>query len=272
MQRILSIVSLMALVTITSLVAQDKLVVKAGKTFTYITSAQMDITQSMAGQEMSMTNSSEGTTVLKVMKLGNGTIDWTFAVPRIRTKMSNPMMGEMDTTLSVKPTPFSTTVQGEVTGGSSIADAMESIGGGTGAQKLTVGEFFSPTLSAILTPGTTWDKTTVDTTMNNGVEIHIARTIRYTFDGVVDTLKTRTVRVRAESTSMTLEGKGEVQAFNLEVNGDGRMHSISYYSIKDGMLVATSSETEIDARAVVSGAQNMIIPSTYKIASSMHRK
>lgn len=274
MKRILSISALMVLVAGTSLLAQtDKLVVKGGKTFTYTTSSETNSTQSIGGQEMSVSSTSEGTSVLKVTNIVKDKIDWTFAIPRIHTTMNNPMMGgEMDTTMSVAPIPFSTNQQGTLIGEVNIAEALESIGGGMSGQKLTAESYFSPTLARTLTPGATWDKTTVDTTVNNGIEIHISQTIHYTFDGPVDTLKTHTVRLRAEATSMTIDGAGSMQAFNLVVNGDGTMHSVSYYSTKDGMLTASTTETEIDARAVITGAQEMIIPTTSKTVSSMRRK
>ena len=100
--------------------------------------------------------------------------------------------------------------------------------------------------------------------------MYISRTTLYHYDGVVDTLKTKADRIRAEVTSMTIQGSGEVMGTSMTIDGDGVSATTGYYSAKDGILLASSTDAEISMRMAM--GEQMVIPMTFKNMMNMVRK
>ena len=151
--------------------------------------------------------------------------------------------------------------------------AMSAIGGGL--QRNSADQLFSPLLSRSLNVGDSWEETyrdTVDNPALKGARLIVAQTLRYTYEGTADTLATRTVRVRSEVTSMSLDGDMTYNGGSVRIDGQGTGRGSYYYSVADGMLVNSDLNSTINMRMVPRGQMSMIIPVIYKTTTTMARK
>lgn len=279
MKRIASIACAVALLSGSSLLAQPsnsgapsgQIKVKKGAKIHYKVDMSIDINQSMMGQEVSMTMSSIGDAELKATNVARSLIDWTYSLQKMKMKMTGPMMPTgMDTTINSPPSTFTTDLQGNITKQEGLQELSEAMSGGI--QTISLEQYFSPVLGRSLKPGDTWEVSRVDTTPQGGIDVRINTTMKYTYHGTVDTMKTKAVRISSEITSMTLEGEGNQQGMDIIVDGDGNGTNTFYYSQKDGLLLAAVSNSEINARASVTGQAAMVIPMTYVMKSTLVRK
>jgi hypothetical protein len=255
--------------------AQTGIAVKGGAKFSYAVASTSNVTQSIQGQDMEIATATDGTLELAVKKVAADKIDWTYGITKAHLKMSGGAIPKpIDSTIKGSVSPFSTDINGRVTSEPRLSDELQALSSG-GFQKNTVTQMFSPLLQRSIKPGESWEQTTADTIDNPamaGVTMVSKRTIKYTYDGVVDTLKSKLARVRTEVTSMSLEGSGEAQGMKFMIDGDGTMLTTSYYGTDNGILFAAASDGEINARISLTGSMQMVIPMTVKLTSNMLRK
>jgi len=277
MKRIVRIVVLASLVTAAPLFAQQGSIdVKKGATFSYTTDTKMDIVQSFQGQEVKMVSTTNGTMELAAKNVTPNSIDWSYAIKKLRVTMKAAMLpgGGTDTTMKGTTLMFSTDKAGRISNPEKLAaDPMLAAVGG-GMQGSTLGQMFSPTLSRSLTVGQSWEESTSDTIANpalQGAKILLTKTTRYTYEGTVDTLKTKAARVRVEVTSMTMGGEGSMGGMNFRMDGDGSSLGSGYYSAADGLLLASSADMTMNMRIVTTGQMEMVIPMTYVLKSTTMR-
>ncbi len=257
------------------LVAQDKITVKGGSKFAYALSSEMSMTQAMAGQEMSVETNSNGTVQVVATKVGKDRIDWSYGVSNLKVRVSGDMLpnGGQDTTLSMEPVNFVTDLKGTVLEAGKLSEAMQMLG--SGMQEMSAKQMFSPALVRSAKIGDTWEIAESDTVQNpamGGAVIVIDRTTKYTFDGTVDTLKTKAARIYAEVTSMTIHGSGDMMGAEIKIDGDGSSSVTSYYSTKDGLLLAATGDNETAMRMALTGQMEMVIPMTLRMKSTMVRQ
>ncbi len=241
--------------------------VKQGTSITYRVKGSTDMTQSMMGQEMTVNLSNDGNLILASKKVADDRLDWTSQLKNVKVKVKSPMpMGKGDTTITTRPKPFVTDRTGRV-----LEGELEAVGS---AQILQGGlqQFFAPIINRNLQAGETWETDRTDTTVNMGVSIITRTRLRYTYDGKVDTLKQKAVRLRVEIVEMTLSGGGTVpQAGEAKIDGEGSGTSTLYYSERDGLLLAATQDNTSTMRMELSAA-SMTIPITYKLHSTVVRQ
>ncbi|MEO5929303.1 MAG: hypothetical protein ABIR47_05180 [Candidatus Kapaibacterium sp.] len=250
--------------------------VKKGTKATYEMSTKSDVVQTVQEQDLTVNSTGTATLELGVKNIARDHIDWTFTLAKMRLMMGSPASPSMkkDTTVKGTPMPFTTDLNGKVISMFS-PEANQTGKMMMGFRKTSVTEFFSPTLTRTLKPGDSWEENSIDTIENaqlQGVKIYVSRTTKYTFDGGVDTLKAKTVRLRTEVTSMSISGTGSIQGLKLDIHGDGISTAISYYTASDGLLLVSGSVGEMNMRVMSTGQVEMVIPVVYKFSSSTVRK
>jgi hypothetical protein len=255
--------------------AQTTIAVKSGTKYTFAVTAKSDVTQSLAGQEMTVKSVTDGTLELAAKKVTAEQIDWAFGLTKAHLKVNGSMLPKpIDSTIRGTTSPFSTDRSGRVTLMPELENDLQSLTSG-GFMKTTVDQVFSPLLKRALKPGDSWEETSADTVENpaiQGLSMMMNRTIKYTYDGIVDTLKKKMARVRAELTSMSIEGSGKVQGMDMVIDGDGTSLITNYYDTENGILFATTTNAEINARISISGGMDMIVPMAVTLNSTMVRK
>lgn len=260
----------MSLAVATGSVAQERIRVKGGDAFDYTISMSTDMEQRFQGQEMSTSAAASGNARMEVSGIAPGGIDWGYRIIEMKTRIIAPMLGEQDTTVSMPAVSFTTDPQGRLRSTPEFGElapampGMEALAG--------VEQFFSPLLSRQVTVGDTWETTQIDTVDAGGLQALTARAIRHTYEGVVDTLGRRAHRVRSEATKLTVEGSGNVQGMDMTMDGDGTSLALAYYSLSDGLLLASTLDSQIDTRLSLSGMGAMIIPITSRTRMEIVRK
>lgn len=256
--------------------------VKQGTKFSYTTVSNSEMTQSAMGQEMTVTTKSTGRTELTAKKVGKQRIDWVMAIPELRMSVTNSMQPDaaMDTSIVSPPQNYATNADGRVIEApkSQAAGQMEMFMGGSMMKNF--GVWFTPSLPNGAQSGATWDEERRDTVNMNpgeeeggGIKIISTQNLRYTYDGVTDTLGVKVARVRWTATSMKIEGAGSIQGNTMTMEGDGAINGISYYSTKDGLLFASTIDTESNMRlGINAGGQEMVIPMVQTAKVSITRK
>ena len=260
--------------------AQPAIKVKKGNTFTYNTVSDMEMVTSAMGQEQTQETKTVGTTILTVGAVDKQKINWVMAMPELRVTMSMPMGGGIDTTISAPPQNYVTNPAGKVISAPASADAagMEMMMGGSMLKNFAL--WFVPALARGAQSGATWEELRRDTMNYNpsndesgGVNIISTQNLRFTYDGITDTLGVKVARVRWSSTNVTYEGSGTIQDMAMTIEGDGGISGISYYSTKDGLLLASTTDVESNMRLGISpGGQPMVIPMVQTTRTSISRK
>ncbi len=262
----------LALILGTSAFAQKQITVKKGAKIDYATSLNVDISQTMQGNAISMNVGATGVSTLSALEVAPTAIDWTYEVRDMHLAVNAPMMGNMDTTITFPSAAFGTDGKGNVTRKPAASDVMPGI---PGIESLfNVEQFFVPGVFANMKPGQTWETTSVDTNNNGGLEVVTTRTLRHTYQGKVDTLGTTAHRVHIEATTLTIAGAGNMQGMDMTMDGDGTIVSTSYVSSKDGMLLASNLDSEMTIRMSITGmgTEPMLIPMTTIQRATLVRK
>lgn len=241
---------------------QDQITVRKGANFDYTTSLDVNISQSMQGQEMVITAVADGVSSVRAQKVDRNSINWTYQVRDMRLKFNAGMMGTRDTTLTLAPVPFVTSRKGVITTRPVLEDVLPGVPGMD--ILFNVEQFFLPNIFSVMTPGQTWETTRHDTSSAGGLETVTTQILRHTYQGTVDTLGVSTHRVHSEATTYVIEGAGNMQGMDMSLSGDGTVVSDSYISARDGLLIASARTAQLNARMSLSGmgSEPMLIPMT----------
>lgn len=275
MKRLSAILALAVFAAVPLSAQVSEIKVKEGKKFTYDLKSVSTITQSMQGQEMSMEINTEGGMDLQAKKVAKDRIEWDLSSKNIRVQSKSALMpdGGMDTTLTLDPQSFVTDAKGNTLDQSQVDEKMAIVVGGMGES--LAGQLFLHATIMSMKPGESREVTKVDTVplpMVEGTSMTITRTTVYHNDGNVDTMGVKAVRVRAQVTSMVIEGAGEIMGIPTEVNGDGVSSATYYYSQKDAVMLASLTNAEISMRMNMGAPANTLIPITQNINSTIVRK
>jgi hypothetical protein len=253
----------------------NNITLASGTSLNYTMLSTMDMTQSMGGQDMNLLFAMDGAMVLTAAKQSNDRFDWTLETRDMHVSSENPMM-PVDTTITLPTQRFSTTPLGkllnvEATAGKG-AEMAQMMGLGAGREQLT--SWFSPLLGNPHAVGEKWQVPTNDTVNNDAMGMQMRRkwTTTYTYEATVDTLGTKAARIRMESSEMNIEGEMSVQGMNLGVDGDGAVSGVSYYSLADGLLLASRTENQTNMQVSMSEQGGMVIPITQRMSATIVRK
>lgn len=249
--------------------------VKEGKKFTYDLKSLSSTTQSAQGQEITIDMNAEGVMDLQAKKVGKDRIEWDLVTKNMRLRSESAMMpeGGMDTTITVDPQSFVTDKKGNTIDQSKLDEKLAMAIGGMGESM--AGQLFLPAMVMAMKVGESREVTKVDTVplpMVEGTNMIVKRTTKYYNDGPVDTMNVKTIRVRAEVTSMSIEGSGEIMGIATDINGDGVSNATYYYSTTDAVMLAAHTKAEVSMRMNLAAPANMLIPITQNINSTIVRK
>lgn len=275
MKRTLFLGLALSILGTSGLMAQDKITVKGGNKFDFTFSGDMNVTQSMAGQEMTVASTMNGGVHMMANKVGKDEIDWSYGVSDMKVSTKSEVLpgGGQDTTITMEPVPFRTDMNGKIKQNAALGEALQMFS--SGVQGFAPQQMFSPAIGRSLKKGQTWEESSIDTVhnpmMGDGAMV-IERTTRYTYDGPVDTLKNKAIRIRSEITSMSLTGSASMMGMDVKIDGDGSANMVSYYGAKDGILLATIGDNETNMRMAMTGQAEMLIPITMSMTSRMVRK
>jgi hypothetical protein len=278
MKRTVFILLALCLASAGALRAQTtKVAVKKGAKLAYTVDTKIEVVRNVSGEDVPITTLANGALDVAVRSVSARKIDWSFGVPKLQLTVKSTFFpgGSRDTVVKGRMLNFSTDPAGNVTNAEKIATdpAMSTIGGGL--QRNAADQLFSPLLGRPLKVGDVWEESHVDTVDNpafKGARTTVSQTLRYTYDGEVDTLNTRTHRVRSAVKSLSLTGDMSYNGMSVKIDGDGTGIGNYYYSVADGMLVNSGLNSTINMRMSARGQMAMIVPVLYKASTTVARK
>jgi hypothetical protein len=134
--------------------------------------------------------------------------------------------------------------------------------------------WFQPAIFRKLKPGDTWTEKRDDRIVvaDMGIDVHARYNVDYHFDGIVDTLGIKAVRVTWHAARMTIAGTRTVDGKSSPVEGDGDHYGTSYFSTIDGLVLATVSDNTVDLRVTPKNGSQPAIPMTWRLHSESLRR
>jgi hypothetical protein len=256
----------------------DKIKVRKGDRFTYKVQAEMEFTEMSGEREDMMRVETGGPAELQARKVSKKSIEWSYDSPDVRLQRSQSTVDRehsTDTTIAGKQQNFTTDAVGNMRGGKT---STQSISTGTLSESIhknVVKQWFLPKIFRKLKPGDTWQENFDDqVTINElGLNVRTQYTVIYTFDGIVDTLGTKAMRIRSHAASMKIAGKRSVAGNSMPVEGDGDHYGTAYYSTIDGLLLVSNSENQLDMHVASSQSPgSRIIPMTWRLKAEAVRQ
>jgi len=107
--------------------------------------------------------------------------------------------------------------------------------------------------------GETWSTSRTDTMAQGGGKMIVTPLLTYTVGGEVDTLGYKCVRIATKGTT-TIKGEGTQGPMKFFLEGQGPGSGIAYFAPKEGLLVASTSVSDLEMTIALTGPQNMTIP------------
>lgn len=147
--------------------------------------------------------------------------------------------------------------------------ALEQLTGGGVRMRLLI-EF----PSGILTPGQEWSHSFRDTVAAGIVAQQIITTmdVRYTYEGLLDTLGRRCAVVRMESTRYVLDGTVEQTGSSISLNGDGIVTGRYLIEVQSGLPLLIEMNAQLDQRMRLHEHGNTVIPMSIDVRSRTLRR
>ena len=247
-----------------------------GERFSYQVESEVEITEITSQDEKSLRATATGLAELRARKLSKKRIEWTYSAEPVRLRVSNTIGPgrPRDTTVRGTSRVFLTDASGApVTQANTRITSSEISGILDGIQQNMIKRWILPSKMRAMKPGDTWEEERSDevTVPDVGMVLDSRFTVAYTFDGIVDTLGIKAVRVRSRSSSVSIRGSRTIDGAKMKLEGDGGSHlGTSYYSTIDGVLLASRSENEVDIRVTGSG-ESADIPMTWRQRASAMR-
>jgi hypothetical protein len=107
--------------------------------------------------------------------------------------------------------------------------------------------------------GDTWSTSRTDTVSQGGGKIMVTPSLTYTVGSEIDTLGYKCVRILSQGMT-TIKGDGTQMGAKYFIEGQGPGSGIAYFAPKEGLLVASTSVSDLEMTIAVTGQQNMTIP------------
>jgi hypothetical protein len=251
---------------------------KNGERFSYNVESEVEITEISPDDEKTMRATAVGVAELRARKVSNRRIEWTYSAEPLRLRVTNTIGPgrARDTTIRGTSRVFVTDA-----GGTPVSSTASRIAGSDlssvleGIQQNMIKRWILPTTMRKMKPGDGWTEERRDEVKlpEVGMVLDTRFTVNYVFDGIVDTLGIRAVRVRSQSNSMAIRGTRLVDGQKVKLEGDGGSHiGTSYYSTVDGVLIASRSENEVDVRVRSSDSVSGIPMTWRQRATAMRAK
>lgn len=247
---------------------------KKGQRLKYKMKTSTEQSMEMMGREMS--SSVNGATVMHlevedVTKTGD--ITFVYAIDSMQTQVKNAMMG-MDSTfinpagIIGKRTRFTMSAAGKklnsvIVDSVKLTGVMAQMSGGR-QNTFTLIELSGKEMKA----GESWTTNKVDTMNQAGGKMMVTTATTYTVGNEVDTLGYKCVRLMTKGKA-SIKGEGAQMGAKLFFEGEGPTSGIVYFAPKEGLLVAMTSDSDLEMTIAVTGPQNMTIPQTTATKTSL---
>jgi len=247
---------------------------KKGQRLTYKMKTSTEQSMEMMGREM--TSSVNGATVMhldveEVAKEGD--ITFVYAIDSLQTQVKNPAMG-MDSTfknpegLIGKRTRFTMNAAGKklssvVVDSVKLSGMMAQVSGGR-QNTFNLIELSEKELKT----GESWTTNKTDTLAQAGGKMAMTAMTTLTVGSEIDTLGYKCVRLMTKG-KITIKGEGAQMGAKLFFEGEGPTTGAVYFAPKEGLLVAMTSDAELEMTIAVTGPQNMTIPQTTSTKTSL---
>ena len=240
---------------------------KKGQRLKYKMKTSTEQSMEMMGREMS--SSVQGVTVMHlevedVTKTGD--ITFVYAIDSMQTQVKNAMMG-MDSTfinpagLIGKRTRYTMNAAGKklnsvIIDSVKLSGVMAQVSGGR-QNSFNLIELSGKEMKA----GESWTTNKVDTMNQAGGKMMVTTATTYTVGNEVDTLGYKCVRLMTKGKA-SIKGEGAQMGAKLFFEGEGPTSGVVYFAPKAGLLVAMTSDSDLEMTIAVTGPQNMTIPQT----------
>lgn len=240
---------------------------KKGQRLKYKMKTSTEQSMEMMGREMS--SSVNGATVMHlevedVSKTGD--ITFVYAIDSMQTQVKNAMMG-MDSTfinpagLIGKRTRYTMNAAGKklssvIIDSVKLSGVMAQVSGGR-QNSFNLIELSGKEMKA----GESWTTNKVDTMNQAGGKMMVTTATTYTVGNEVDTLGYKCVRLMTKGKA-SIKGEGAQMGAKLFFEGEGPTSGVVYFAPKEGLLVAMTSDSDLEMTIAVTGPQNMTIPQT----------
>lgn len=247
---------------------------KKGQRLKYKMKTSTEQSMEMMGREMA--SSVNGATVmhLEVEDVNKaGDITFVYAIDSMQTKIKNPMMG-VDSTFSNpagligKRTRFTMNAVGKklnsvVLDSVKLSGVMAQVSGGR-QNTFNLIELSGKEMKA----GESWTTNKIDTMNQASGKMVVTSSATYTVGSEVDTLGYKCVRLMAKGKA-SIKGEGAQMGAKLFFEGEGPTSGVVYFAPKEGLLVAMTSDSDLEMTIAVTGPQNMTIPQTTATKTSL---
>jgi hypothetical protein len=137
-----------------------------------------------------------------------------------------------------------------------------------GQQMPTDKEFFSNLPHGKLSPGDAETVSDSDTLSVLGGKIVSHSELQYTLAGLEDNSGYLCARIEV-SGSVALVGQTMMSGLEVAITGDGEVSATILFAVEEGLLLSSLQTNKIDMTAAISGAQNMTIPITQEMVSTV---
>ncbi|MFQ5771541.1 MAG: hypothetical protein ACE5HX_13465, partial [bacterium] len=139
------------------------------------------------------------------------------------------------------------------------------------AQLFSSGSEFLPNLpEKELKMGTSVPMTDIDTSFAMGGKRIVKSEMNYTLQGKEAKSGYQCLKIDFKGT-LTIEGDGMYQGMmKFFLEGDGDVTGTMYFAPEEGLMVAVESESNIESTAAFTGQQNMTIPISSSVNSTLN--
>lgn len=276
--RFVAVVVLLAVATGAHAVAQPKAIkIRQGESIEFHVRAAIEVTELVGDAESSLRAETGGIAMLRARRVSRRKIEWTYETPDVKltrvTSTAEP--GESDeTTVKTKTGKISTDVRGKLVKvttpktSKSLASLMEAM------HSSLVKLWFQPQIFHKKRPGDSWSENRDEQIGVDelGINVRTRYEVTYRFDGIVDTLGVKAIRLSWTAGHMTIEGTRTVDGKTSPVVGDGEHTGTSYFSTIDGLMLASQSENSVDLRVSSTDEGGRVIPMMWRMRSESIRR
>ncbi|HVK39670.1 MAG TPA: hypothetical protein VNA88_14135 [Candidatus Kapabacteria bacterium] len=256
---------------------QGAIRIKQGETLEYNVRAEFEVTEVVGDREAVLRAVTGGVAELHARRVTRQKIEWSYETPEVKLVRVTSTMepgASTETMVQAKAGRLATDGRGRVVAGlragrddASLTAMMEAM------HRSLVRLWFQPTLLRGKRPGDTWSEKRDERLRiaEMGIDVRARYTVVYRFDGIIDTLGGKAVRISWSAEEMAIDGTRTIDGVVAPVLGDGDHQGSSYYSTIDGLLLASSSENVVDIR-VSPGDGGGVIPMTWRLRSESTRR
>ncbi|QQS67656.1 MAG: hypothetical protein IPP08_05695 [Chlorobiota bacterium] len=265
------------LLTISGYSQVKSISIKAGDKFQFNTTTEVDIAVNMQGQESKTNSFSNALTDLTCIKNDSKEIKWKIQDLSNRIKIigQTGFPRSMDTTLVGNINEFTTTTNGKILKGIKKYQISETdntnLFNVSMKQNLLV---FSPLLLVDKSIGDSWIDTKTDTLLLTIMRTTVitSTSIKKTFKSVIDTLGNKVAIINFQTIKSSVNSNSdEVTSSDMSFEGTINTNGDFYYSLNDGLLVFSKSETDSDLNLTMKTANNLVFPIKQKAISTYIR-